>query len=115
MWDSLNTQAWLGIEPKKKGGLNYTLTKRFKTNREAKSYAFKLAKKYKAPIYDKYYGTYIGRYSKAKVEPKAKSLNLGFGKMFSSKKKSKPTSLGKMFGFKKSTKAKKKSKMFPFF
>ena len=81
IYDGINTQAWLGTKPNKKG-VNYALTKRFKNNKLARAYAFKLAKKYKAPIYDKDYGVYIGKYAKATTPKKYVSKGLGLGGLF---------------------------------
>jgi hypothetical protein len=67
IWDSLNAQAWLGY-----GNGKYKLSKSFKTNTQAKKYATQLGKRFKAPIYDKYYGEYIGKYSKKQPATKVK-------------------------------------------
>jgi len=66
MWDSANTQAWLGMPDGK-----YKLSKSFKTNTQAKNYAMKLGTKFKAPVYDKWTGKYIGRYAKPTSNSKA--------------------------------------------
>ena len=82
IYDGINTQAWLGTKPDKKG-VNYALSKKFKNNKLARSYAFKLSNKYKAPIFDKDYGKYIGKYSQLKTPVARKSTglltSLGFG------------------------------------